>query len=66
MFGFFKKKSAKEKLKEQYSKLLKEAYSLSTSNRKMSDQKTFEADQVMKQIEKLNEQEKTESQTLSN
>jgi hypothetical protein len=61
MFGFFKKKSAKEKLKEQYSKLLKEAYSLSTSNRKMSDQKTFEADQVMKQIEKLNEQEKTES-----
>ena len=54
MFGFFKKKSAKEKLQIQYEKLLKEAHSLSKTNRKMSDQKTFEAEEVMKQLEKLN------------
>lgn len=54
MFGLFKKKSEKEKLQEQYAKLLKEAHTLSTTNRKMSDQKTFEAEGVMKLIEKLN------------
>ncbi|WP_299779093.1 Lacal_2735 family protein [uncultured Formosa sp.] len=53
MFGLFKKKSEKEKLQTQYEKLLKEAHSLSTTNRKLSDQKVFEADQIMKQIEKL-------------
>ena len=54
MFGLFKKKSEKEKLQEEYEKLLKEAHNLSTTNRKMSDQKTFEAEEVMKQLEKLN------------
>ncbi|MDG1729745.1 MAG: Lacal_2735 family protein [Algibacter sp.] len=53
MFGLFKKKSEKEKLQAQYEKLLKEAHALSTSNRKMSDQKIFEAEEVMKQLEKL-------------
>ena len=53
MFGLFKKKSEKEKLQVQYEKLLKEAHSLSTTNRKMSDQKTFEAEEIMKQLEKL-------------
>jgi hypothetical protein len=53
MFGLFKKKSAKEKLQTQYKKLLKEAHNLSTTNRKMSDQKIFEAEEVMKQLEKL-------------
>ena len=53
MFGLFKKKSQKEKLQEQYSKLLEEAHNLSTTNRKLSDQKVFEADEVMKQLEKL-------------
>ena len=57
MFGLFKKKSAKEKLKEQHSKLLKEAFVLSKTNRKLSDQKTFEADQIMQKIEKLKEDE---------
>jgi len=52
MFGLFKKKSATEKLQAQYKKLLKEAHALSTTNRKMSDQKMFEADEVLKQIEK--------------
>jgi hypothetical protein len=53
MFGLFKKKTEKEKLQEQYKKLLEEAHKLSTTNRKMSDQKAYEADEIMKQIEKL-------------
>ncbi|WP_276388374.1 Lacal_2735 family protein [Eudoraea chungangensis] len=52
MFGLFKKKSEKEKLQEQYEKLLKEAHSLSTTNRKMSDQKVFDANEVLKKLEK--------------
>lgn len=53
MFGLFKKKSEKEKLQAQYETLLKEAHHLSTTNRKMSDQKMVEAEEVMKQLEKL-------------
>ncbi|WP_141239671.1 Lacal_2735 family protein [Croceivirga radicis] len=53
MFGLFKKKSEKEKLQQQYAKLMKEAHTLSTSNRKLSDEKAYEANEVMKQIEKL-------------
>ena len=54
MFGLFKKKSEKEKLQQQYEKLLREAYLLSSTNRKMSDQKTFEANEIMNEIEALN------------
>ncbi|MEX6626379.1 Lacal_2735 family protein [Tenacibaculum pacificus] len=54
MFGIFKKKTEKEKLQYQYEKLLKEAHTLSTTNRKMSDKKSFEAEEVMLKIEKLN------------
>ncbi|MCH3882211.1 Lacal_2735 family protein [Tenacibaculum aquimarinum] len=53
MFGLFKKKSEKEKLQAQYSKLLKESHNLSTKNRKLSDQKVFEAEEVMKKLEQL-------------
>ena len=53
MYGIFKKKSEKEKLQAQYAKLLKEAHNLSSTNRKLSDQKVFEAEQVMNRIEKL-------------
>lgn len=53
MFGLFKKKSEKDKLRSKYEKLLKEAHTLSTTNRKMSDQKAFEADEIMKKIEQL-------------
>lgn len=53
MFGLFKKKSEKEKLYEQYQKLTKEAHSLSSTNRKLSDEKVFEAEEIMKKIEKL-------------
>jgi len=53
MFGLFKKKSEKDKLYEQYQKLTKEAHALSTINRKLSDQKTYEAEEVMKKLEML-------------
>ena len=51
MVGIFKKKSEIEKLEGKYKNLLKEAYILSTSNRRLSDSKTAEADEVLKQIE---------------
>jgi len=53
MFGLFKKKSEKEKLQARYEGLLKEAHSLSSTNRKMSDQKAYEAEEVMQKLEKL-------------
>lgn len=53
MFGLFKKKSEKEKLQEQYQKLMQEAHALSTTNRKLSDQKVFEAEEVMKKLDSL-------------
>lgn len=57
MFNLFKKKSKLEKLQEQYRKLLEESYQLSTSNRTASDEKAYEAEQVLKQIEALKEKE---------
>lgn len=54
MFGMFKKKSEKEKLQEQYAKLQKQSFNLSTTNRNLSDQKAYEAEEIMKRLEKLN------------
>jgi hypothetical protein len=53
MFGLFKKKSEKEKLEDEYSKLLKESHRLSTINRAESDKKAAEADAVVRQIESM-------------
>lgn len=53
MFGLFKKKNPIEKLQVKYKELLKESYELSTSNRKLSDAKVAEAEEVLKQIEEL-------------
>ena len=53
MLGLFKKKTEAEKLTKKYDKLMQEGYELSTINRKASDAKYAEADQVMKQIENL-------------
>lgn len=53
MFGLFKKKTEAEKLQEKYKKLVAEAYALSTTNRKASDEKTAEADAVLKEIDRL-------------
>ena len=60
MFGIFKKKTEVEKLQSKYKDLLKEAYDLSKINRSKSDQKTFEAEEIYKQIKIIN---KTTPQT---
>ncbi len=53
MFNIFKKKSAVDKLDAQYNKLMKEAHRLSTSDRRASDDKVAQANQVLQEIEKL-------------
>ncbi|MFS4468451.1 Lacal_2735 family protein [Maribacter sp. 2210JD10-5] len=53
MFRLFKKKTEKEKLQEQYQKLMKEAFDLSKSNRSASDTKYAEADEIQKKIDVL-------------
>ena len=51
--GLFKRKSEKEKLQDKYAKLMAEAHKLSTTNRKRSDEKVAEAEEVMKRIDAL-------------
>ena len=51
MFGM---KSKKEKLEAKRKKLLEEAYQLSHTNRMKSDEKTAEAEELRKQIDRLN------------
>lgn len=53
MFGLFKKKTEKEKLQEQYKKLMGEYHRLSKIDRKAADLKMAEAEEVGKQLEKL-------------
>ncbi len=51
MFGI--KKDPEKRLAKKYDKLMAEGYKLSTSNRKLSDEKYAEADRVLKELEKL-------------
>jgi hypothetical protein len=53
MFGLFKKKSEKEKLQEQYTKLLNEAHKLSHQDRRKADEKMAEAEEVAKKLDAL-------------
>ena len=53
MFGFFKKKSEKEKLEEQYKKLMEESFRLSHTDREASVKKNGEAEEVLKKLEQL-------------
>ncbi len=53
MFGLFKKKSEREKLEEQYKKLLEQSYKLSHTNRREADLKAAEAGEILKKIEAL-------------
>jgi predicted transcriptional regulator YdeE len=53
MFGLFKKKTEKEKLQETYQKLMKEAFDLSKTNRKASDEKYAAADEIQKKMDAL-------------
>jgi len=57
MFGIFKKKSALEKLEDQYQKKMKEGYKLQSINRRDSDQKYLEAQEILDQIERLEKRE---------
>ena len=51
--GIFRRKSEKERLQDQYRKLMEKAYKLSHSNRMASDKVTAEADDIMKRIEAM-------------
>lgn len=53
MFGLFKKKTEKQLLEEKYTKLLKESFELSKTNRQASDQKAVEANEIAKKIDQL-------------
>lgn len=53
MFGLFKKKDPKAVLEERYKQLLAEAHRLSTVDRKASDLKRAEAEEVIKAIEQM-------------
>ena len=53
MFGIFRKKTKIEKLQLKYTSVMNEAYNLSKTNRKQSDEKYFEADQIFRKIEIL-------------
>ena len=53
MLGIFRKKTEADKLHKKYERLLKEAYDLSTVNRKESDSKYAEADRILSEIEAL-------------
>lgn len=53
MFGLFKKKTEKEKLQLTYEKLMKQSFELSKIDRKASDQKVAEADDILKRMEEL-------------
>ncbi len=55
--GWFKKKTEEEKLIEQYDKLVKEAHRLSHSDRKASDAKQAEAEEVWQKVEALRNQQ---------
>ena len=59
MFGLFKKKSKVAVLKKKYNKLLGESYQLSHTNRTTSSLKAAEAEEVMKEIELLEPQNRS-------
>lgn len=53
MFSLFKKSSPKDKLEKKYRDLMGQAHKYSTTNRKLSDKKVQEAEEVMKELERL-------------
>lgn len=59
MFKLFKKKTEVEKLNIKYQKLLTEAHKLSTISRSLSDRKIGEANEVLEEIERLENHNKT-------
>ncbi|MGH1336110.1 MAG: Lacal_2735 family protein [Aureispira sp.] len=53
MFGFFKKKSEKQKLEEEYKQLMEASYRLSHTDREASAKKSGEAEEILKRLEQL-------------
>ena len=53
MFG---SRNSKDKLQAKYNKLMQESYDLSTVNRKKSDQKRAEAEEIGRQLDELEKQ----------
>ena len=53
MMKFFKRKTPLQKLEEQYDKLIQESYRMSTIDRAKSDTLAYEANELLKQINKL-------------
>jgi len=51
--GLFSRKSPKEKLEERYRSLMEESYKLSTVDRKRSDAVRAEAEEVLRQLERM-------------
>jgi hypothetical protein len=51
MMSLFKRKSKKEKLEKKYREKLEEAYKMSTINRSKSDELTYQAEQILREIE---------------
>ena len=55
MFGFFKKKSKKEKLQDLYNKKKEQAFKISKTSRKESDKLEKEANDILIEIDKIKE-----------
>ncbi len=53
MFSFFRKKSELDQLTDQYRALLEESFKLSSTDRKASDLKRAEAEEVAVKMEEL-------------
>lgn len=51
--GIFRKKTEADRLRNNYQRLMKEAFKLSRTDRKGSDKKYAEADAIMQKIEEL-------------
>ncbi len=51
--GLFSRKSPKEKMQDNYRKLMELSFKFSTSNRKKSDELRAEAEELIKKIESL-------------
>ena len=58
MFGIFKRKTEKEKLLVRYKKIKDEAYRLSKIDRRKSDEKEKEANDILDAINKIEKTEK--------
>ncbi len=54
MLGIFKRKPNKSELERKYQKLMDEVFKLSSTDQALSKQKMAEAEEVMKEISKLN------------